>query len=88
VISKISHIISNIPSISLAELSSVDFESRIDTQIIQYEKIENIHPDRTNGLISDLEERTGNEIVKFDVLESDYLRDAVKQRIYYKPANR
>ena len=32
--SKISHIISKIPSISLSELSSVDFNSRIDTKFV------------------------------------------------------
>ena len=63
------------------------YKKGIETQIIQYEKIENIHPDRTKILISDLQDRTGNEIVKFDVLESDYLKDSVKLRIYYRPAN-
>ncbi len=62
------------------------YKKGIETQIIQYEKIENIHPDRTSILISDLQERTGNEIVKFDVMESDYLKDSVKLRIYYRPA--
>ena len=33
-ISKISHIISKVPSISLSELSSVDFDSRIDTKFL------------------------------------------------------
>ena len=53
-------------------------------QMVQYEKIENIHPNKSHNLIADLEERTGNEIVKFDVLESDYLKDSVKLRIYYR----
>ncbi|MGB0805697.1 MAG: DUF4956 domain-containing protein [Salibacteraceae bacterium] len=60
------------------------YKKGIETQIIQYEKIENIHPKKSHHLISDLEERTGNEIVKFDVLESDYLKDSVKLRIYYR----
>lgn len=60
------------------------YKKGIETQIIQYEKIENIHPEKSHLLIADLQERTGNEIVKFDVLESDYLKDAVKLRIYYR----
>ena len=62
------------------------YKKGIETQIILYEKIENIHPNRTQNLIDDLKERTGNDIVKFDVLESDYLRDSVKLRGYYRPA--
>ncbi len=60
------------------------YKKGIETQIIQYEKIENIHPDRTHLLVADLEERTGNTIERFDVLESDYLKDAVKLRVYYR----
>ncbi|UTW65951.1 DUF4956 domain-containing protein [bacterium SCSIO 12643] len=63
------------------------YKKGIETQIILYEKIENIHPDRSAELIKDLEERTGNQVEKFDVLESDYLRDSVRLRIYYRPAN-
>jgi hypothetical protein len=61
------------------------YKKGIETQIILYEKIENIHPKRAQNLIDDLKERTGNDIVKFDVLESDYLRDSVKLRVYYRP---
>lgn len=63
------------------------YKKGIETQIILYEKIENIHPNRAQILIDDLKERTGNDIIKFDVLESDYLRDSVKLRVYYRPAN-
>lgn len=63
------------------------YKRGIETQIILYEKIENIHPDRSTELIKDLEERTGNRVERFDVLESDYLRDSVTLRIYYRPAN-
>jgi len=61
------------------------YKKGIETQIILYEKIENIHPKRAQILIDDLKERTGNDIIKFDVLESDYLRDSVKLRVYYRP---
>lgn len=60
------------------------YKKGIDTQIILYEKIENIHPDKAHLLLEDLRVRTGNEIVKFDVLESNYLRDSVRLRVYYK----
>lgn len=63
------------------------YKKGIETQIILYEKIENIHPSRSQLLMDDLKERTGNDIVKFDVLESDYLRDSVRLRIYYRQVN-
>tara|TARA_R110002050_G_scaffold109799_1_gene221423 strand:+ start:160642 stop:161286 length:645 start_codon:yes stop_codon:yes gene_type:complete len=62
------------------------YKKGIETQIILYEKIENIHPKRAHLLLEDLKDRTGNEIIKFDVLESDYLRDSVRLRVYYRPA--
>jgi hypothetical protein len=60
------------------------YKPGIDTQIILYEKIEHIHPSKHQLLIADLEERTGVQVVKFDVIECDYLRDTVTLKVYYK----
>ena len=80
-------VLTNVLIVSIIYFTEKSFYKKgIETQIILYEKIENIHPDRTKFLISDLQERTGNEIVKFDVMESDYLKDSVKLRIYYRSA--
>jgi hypothetical protein len=81
-------IIINLIIIGIVFLTEKSFYKRgVETQIIMYEKIENIHPDRSTDLVKDLEERTGNVIEKFDVIESDYLRDSVKLRIYYRTKN-
>ena len=81
-------VIINLIIIGIVYLTEKSFYKRgVETQIILYEKIENIHPNRADELIKDLEERTGNVIEKFDVLESDYLRDSVKLRIYYRVNN-
>ena len=78
-------IVSNLVILMIVYFTEKSFYKKgIETQIIQYEKIENIHPNRAELLIADLEERTGNQIVKFDVLESDYLKDSVKLRVYYR----
>lgn len=60
------------------------YKPGVDTQIIMYEKIENIHPDRHEVLKKDLFDRAGVEVIKFDILECDYLRDSVTLRVYYK----
>jgi hypothetical protein len=60
------------------------YKPGIDTQIILYEKIEHIHHSNHQLLIADLEERTGVQVVKFDVIECDYLRDTVTLKVYYK----
>lgn len=53
-------------------------------QVIEYEKIENIHPDREAALMEDLKKRTGLEIHKFDVKRIDFLRDTAIIKVYYR----
>ena len=60
------------------------FSSAMQTQIIQYENIENVKVGREDQLIKELEERTGLEIMRFDVVEADYLKDSARIRIYFK----
>ncbi|MBD77605.1 MAG: DUF4956 domain-containing protein [Crocinitomicaceae bacterium] len=60
------------------------FGSEIITQLIHYEKVENIKPENANALKADLEERIGTTIERYDILEADFLRDSAKIMIYYK----
>lgn len=60
------------------------YKPGVDTQTILYEKIENIHPDKHHLLKQDLFDRAGVEVIKFDVLECDYVRDTVTLRVYFK----
>ena len=55
----------------------------ISTKIVQYDRIELIKPARRAELISDLEERTGLEIVKVEVGDIDFLRDRAMITIHY-----
>ncbi|MEO9964818.1 MAG: DUF4956 domain-containing protein [Reichenbachiella sp.] len=48
-----------------------------------YEKIENIHPDKSEVLLEDLRERTGLQITSVDILEVDYLRDVAQLTVYH-----
>lgn len=50
---------------------------------ITYEKIDLIHPDKRNELISDLEERTGLKINRIDIGRIDFLRDTARIIVYY-----
>lgn len=53
-------------------------------QTIYYEKIENIKPENETILRAELEERTGRKIARFDIVESDFMRDMAKIRVYFK----
>ncbi len=51
---------------------------------VVYEKIENIKPKNYNVLLSDLKERTGLNIVRFEVRRTNFLRDTVNIRVFFK----
>jgi hypothetical protein len=51
---------------------------------VHYERIENIKPGRHDALLEDLRERTGLEIVRYEILRTDFLRDTVRLRVYYR----
>lgn len=53
------------------------------TKEILYEKIENIKPQNSKQLISDLEERTGLIINKVSIGQVDFLKDTAVITIYY-----
>ena len=53
-------------------------------KIILYERIALIKPDRKEELLADLKERTGLDIIKFEVGHIDFLRDVAFVKVYYK----
>lgn len=60
------------------------FASGIVSQNVHYEKIENLTQGKEDILLKDLEARTGKEIIRFEIMESDFLRDSAKIKIYYR----
>ena len=50
---------------------------------IEYEKIENIKPEKRDTLLADLKERTGLNIQSFEFRRINFLRDTARIRIYY-----
>ena len=51
---------------------------------IVYEKIENIKPENHEALLSDLKNRTGLDIVQFEIRRTNFLRDTVNIRVFFK----
>ena len=51
---------------------------------IEYEKIENIKPEKRDTLLADLKERTGLNIQSLEFRRINFLRDTARIRIYYK----
>ena len=50
---------------------------------IIYEKIELIKPEHEAELLADLKERTGIDIIRFEIRRIDFLRDIANIRIFY-----
>ncbi|MBK6731776.1 MAG: DUF4956 domain-containing protein [Bacteroidetes bacterium] len=53
-------------------------------RVILYEKIENIKPENRVEMLEDLRNRTGLDIREFDIVETDFVRDIARLRVYYK----
>lgn len=77
----------NIVLVSTVAFLEKGYASGITSQSIMYEKIENLTPEREEELLKDLTDRTGKEILRYEVIESNFLRDSAKIRIYYKRIN-
>lgn len=52
---------------------------------IEYEKIENILPERREELLADLRERTGLDIKTVEILHTNFLRDTAQLKVQYVP---
>lgn len=48
-----------------------------------YEKIENIHDDKKEILLADLKERTGINIIRYEVKKIDFLKDVADITLYF-----
>lgn len=53
------------------------------SQYVVYEKIENLHADKKEELLTDLKERTGINIKRIEVERIDFLRDTANIIIFY-----
>jgi hypothetical protein len=51
---------------------------------VVYEKIQNIKPENYNILLSDLKERTGLDVIRFEIRRTNFLRDTVNIRVFFK----
>ncbi len=53
-------------------------------KVVDYEKIELIHPDKRAELVEDLKQRTGLPILRVEIGRINFLRDTVRLLIYYQ----
>ena len=72
---------------AIALLESKRFVQHTATKAILYERIELIKPELYAEMKADLEQRTGLEIIRFEVGHIDFLRDIAFVKIYYRPEN-
>lgn len=54
-----------------------------DSLLVIYENIENLHKDKEEELLLDLEKRTGIKIKRYHILKIDFLRDVAQITIYF-----
>ena len=75
----------NIALVSLTYFLETYWQKNLLARItIEYEKIENIKPEKRDVLLADLKERTGLNIQSFEFRRMNFLRDTARIRIYYK----
>lgn len=55
----------------------------VNMQMVRYEIIENIKPENKELLVADLAKRIGKDIVRYEILEVDYIRDTAFIRVFY-----
>jgi Domain of unknown function (DUF4956) len=60
------------------------FRSRERSLLMIYEKIENVHLENKEAIISDLKLRLGINVTHFDIHSIDYLRDSAKITVFYR----
>ena len=69
---------------ALFVLEYVTSFSKFSRKTIVYEKIDLVKPARRNELIADLKERTGLEIIRFEVGKIDFTRKSAQIKITYR----
>lgn len=55
----------------------------LSMQIIRYDVIENIKPENKELLLADLKKRIGKEVIRYEIIETDYIRDSAKLRVFH-----
>jgi len=63
------------------------YKEGLSEQTIEYEKIENIKPEKRTEMMTDLKTRTGLDIRSFEIISTDFLRDMARVKIYYKASS-
>ncbi|MCY1722012.1 DUF4956 domain-containing protein [Prolixibacteraceae bacterium Z1-6] len=56
---------------------------QVDSLLVVYENIQNLHQDRESELIADLEQRTGIKIKRYQIDKVDFLRDVAQITIIF-----
>lgn len=69
---------------SLWVLEKVLMLRQEDSLQIIYENIENLHKDRENELLADMEKRTGIKIKRYRIDKIDFLRDVARITIFFE----
>lgn len=69
---------------TLGALEKVLLMRQEDSLQVIYENIENLHKDKENDLIKDLEDRTGIKIKRYQINKIDFLRDVARITIFFE----
>jgi hypothetical protein len=72
---------------TLGTLEKVLLMRQEDSLQVIYEIIENVHKDREDELVKDLEKRTGIKIKRYQIDKIDFLRDIARITIYFDVNN-
>ena len=57
----------------------------LEEQTVQYEKIENIVPEKKQELLQDLRNRTGLDVRSIEIIKIDFLKDTAQLKVQYAP---
>lgn len=68
-------------------LESLGFSRREANKIILYEKIGLIRPEKHDELLDDLKQRTGLDIIRFQIGSIDFLKDTCFIKVTYRPSD-
>lgn len=55
-----------------------------DSMVVIYENIENLHKDKEELLLKELQDRTGIKIKRYQIMKVDYLRDVAQITIFFE----
>ena len=75
----------NIAVVGLTYLLEINWQKNLLLcRSIVYEKIENIRPENHEILLTDLKDRTGLDIIRFEIRRTNFLRDTARIRVFFK----